>query len=120
VAPPHDRSACPTRCAPCRCGCIPPACTGDLLGSLPRRLRRAVWRTALVRLAVTDGVLLYLAQEGRGIFGPGPNKLRAYRLQDAGLDHLPGTFARCGFGRRPARLRAAARHARRRSASRCV
>lgn len=59
--------------------------TGDLLGSLRCDCGEQL-RSATERLAQGGGVLLYLAQEGRGTGLA--SKLRAYRLQDGGLDTL--------------------------------
>ena len=79
--------------------------TGDILGSLRCDCGEQL-QGALAKMAAEgSGVLLYMNQEGRGIGIA--NKLRAYRLQDAGMDTLDANEA-IGFAGDERDFRAAA------------
>jgi len=98
IGRPDPRAAVPVR--------IHSAClTGDLFGSLRcdcgEQLRMAVREI----VAMGGGVLLYLAQEGRGIGLA--NKMLAYNLQDSGLDTVDADQV-LGFGEDERRYEVAA------------
>jgi GTP cyclohydrolase II len=98
IGRPDPRAAVPVR--------IHSAClTGDLFGSLRcdcgEQLRMAVREI----VTMGGGVLLYLAQEGRGIGLA--NKMLAYNLQDSGLDTVDADQV-LGFGEDERRYEVAA------------